>query len=333
MEVFNAGELIDKASPPPERKTGWPWTEDTSPDIYDKNIAWPKISIVTPSFNQGQFIEETIRSVLLQNYPNIEYMIIDGGSTDNTIEIIKKYEKQLAYWVSEPDKGQAHAINKGLEKASGEIFQWINSDDYLEQGALFKIAEAFKNPKIDAVAGKTVYFKDGVFEEPIQQSMLSAKGLIKWGKGVKFVQPGVWLRREKILDCGGIDEKFHCAFDWDLLIRYLCKFNQIKYIDDILVYFRLHDQSKTVSLLEKFGSEEEQIIKKLIQIPEFKQVHKIGKFRIQRTEWYGILDQMSKEQKSKTIKIRNILKTSFELPSVRLNRITLGAIKNIIFNK
>src|SRR4051812_48252088 len=94
----------------------------------------PKISIVTPTLNQGNFIEETILSVIGQNYPNLEYIILDGGSTDNTIEIIKKYEKHLAYWSSEPDKGQSDAINKGFKIATGDILGWINSDDYYMPG-------------------------------------------------------------------------------------------------------------------------------------------------------------------------------------------------------
>jgi glycosyltransferase involved in cell wall biosynthesis len=105
---------------------------------------YPKISIVIPSYNQGKYLEETILSVINQNYPNLEYVIIDDGSTDNSVEIIKKYEKYLTYWVSEKDNGQSDAINKGLKKCTGEIFNWLNSDDYLETNALFKIAEAYK---------------------------------------------------------------------------------------------------------------------------------------------------------------------------------------------
>ena len=109
-------------------KKGWPFDIESLPDQNQSDISWPKISIVTPSFNQGQYIEQTIRSVLLQNYPNLEYIIFDGGSTDETVSIIKKYEPWLTYWVSEPDRGQSHAINKGLKKCTGNYFNWINSD-------------------------------------------------------------------------------------------------------------------------------------------------------------------------------------------------------------
>lgn len=296
-------------------------------------MLYPKISIVTPTYNQGQYIEETILSIINQNYPNLEYIIIDGGSTDNTIEIIKKYEKYLTYWESKPDNGQAHAINKGLKLATGDIFQWINSDDYLEKGVLLKIGKAFLDGNGDIVAGKTVYFNGSRFEEPVQQANLSAKSLLNWDKGVQFVQPGVWLKRQLIIDCGGIDEHFHYAFDWDLLIRYLCKKTNIKYIDEILVYFRLHDNSKTVSVLSKFHNEEEIIIKKLLKQPEFKQVHKIGKFRLDRTQWYNIVDGIATDKKSKIFRIFKVLLSCLKSPVVRLNRITFGAIKKIIFEK
>src|SRR5881392_2746444 len=122
--------LVDLPAPP-RGKTGWPWTAEAPslPPLLPNCISWPRISIVTPSFNQGQYIEETIRSVLLQGYPNLEYVIIDGGGTDNTGEIIKKYEPWITYWESEKDRGQSHALNKGFKKATGDILAWLCSDD------------------------------------------------------------------------------------------------------------------------------------------------------------------------------------------------------------
>ena len=143
--------------PPPAGKTGWPWTVESPqlPDTMPDGKPWPRISIVTPSYNQGQFIEETIRSALLQGYPHLEYIIIDGGSTDDSVGVIKKYQPWLAYWVSEEDRGQSHAINKGFERATGGIMNWINSDDFLAVDALREVAVAFGEASEDtgAIAG------------------------------------------------------------------------------------------------------------------------------------------------------------------------------------
>src|ERR1035437_4219419 len=160
----------------------------------------PKISIVTPSFNQGQFINETITSVLNQNYPNLEYIIIDGGSTDNSVEIIKKYQEYLKYWVSEPDNGQAHAINKGLKLCKGDIFNWLNADDYLENGILFKIAEVFTG--YDCIAGSVINFSSDGFTEIRKLKNLTAKGLANWDRNVDLVQPGFWFRKSLLSQCG-----------------------------------------------------------------------------------------------------------------------------------
>ena len=129
----------------------------------------PRISIVTPSYNQGRFIEETIQSVLGQGYPNVEYIIIDGGSTDNTVEIIRKYAKHLTYWVSEPDRGQSHAINKGLARCTGDLFGWINSDDVLMPGALEVVAEAWRRRPGRIISGAT-----SIFDEHGQRSLVRA---------------------------------------------------------------------------------------------------------------------------------------------------------------
>ena len=133
--------LVDLRPPPPE-KTRWPWTQsDVRPAPTSESFAWPRVTVVTPSFNQGAFIEETIRSVLLQDYPNLEYLIVDGGSTDSTLEVIKAYEPWIDYWVSERDRGQTHAINKEFARATGEILAWLNSDDTFEPLAIRTVVQ------------------------------------------------------------------------------------------------------------------------------------------------------------------------------------------------
>lgn len=142
-------------------RRGWPWTEDESTrevsQMRSRNCQ--RISIITPSFNQGEYIEETIRSVLLQEYPNLEYIVIDGGSTDNTVPIITKYERWLSYWVSEKDRGQTHAINKGFRRATGEILAWLNSDDVYAPGALSYVSEKFNKLGVNWLAGGGLRWK------------------------------------------------------------------------------------------------------------------------------------------------------------------------------
>lgn len=211
--------------------------------------SFPKISIVTPSFNRGQYIEQTISSILEQNYPNLEYIIIDGGSKDNTIEIIKKHKKYLTYWVSEPDRGQAHAINKGLEKCTGKLFNWINSDDYLEPGSLFELAKQFKeNPNAHILCGYTRCF----FEETGEISHTYQMGLKKTVAdtilNVEMNQPGSFYKLDIVKELGGVNESLRYVFDDELWFKYLCKYGlkHINFINTLLVHFRLHSDSKSI---------------------------------------------------------------------------------------
>jgi glycosyltransferase involved in cell wall biosynthesis len=287
---------------------------------------YPKISIVTASYNQGHYIEQTIESVLSQNYPNLEYIIIDGGSTDNSVEIIQKYQQHLNYWVSEKDKGQANAINKGLQHCTGEIFNWLNSDDYLEPGALQKIADVFADERVQMAAGIVRNFSEAN-EEFIQNQKLSATGLMCWEPGVKFVQPGVWMRRELIDLCGGIDEQFHYAFDWDLYIRYLYHFPLVKEIPALLVHFRLHEQSKTQSLGERFTAEERKIIEKIFRLPAFKEIHPVCDYKIQKANWTAFLSQLSKTNQSFLQKAFATVQKMASFPRVSYTRQTAGAMR------
>ncbi|MGF1495095.1 MAG: glycosyltransferase [Microcoleaceae cyanobacterium] len=244
---------LSELSPPPAGKIGWPWTEETPqlPDRIPDTSEWPKISIVTPSYNQGQFIEETIRSILLQNYLNLEYIIIDGGSTDNTVEIIKRYAPWITYWVSEPDRGQTHAINKGLEKATGDVLAYLNSDDYYLPGTLFKVAEHFQNsPQTDLLHGRCLYVNEqgkkigeqfaniDSFEE-----IIDLWGV--WWKKRQFVQPEVfWTKRvkEKV---GQFNESLYFVMDYEYWCRILQADGKVGSINHPFTCFRFTSTQKS----------------------------------------------------------------------------------------
>ncbi len=249
--------IISKLPPPPKNKEGWAWTQEVSPDTYRTDIAYPKISIITPTFNQGAFIEQTIRSILLQNYPNLEYIIIDGGSTDGTIEIIKKYEQWISYWTSEKDDGQTHAINKGLKHCTGKIFNWLNSDDWYLPNALKIIAEAFYNhPSINVVCGREYFYHNGNIKlNPLPTSLF--KSFEQTLSKTHLNQPTTFFRLKIYQEFIPLREDFHYMFDAEIWLRYLIQHgqNHILKIEQITNYFRLHESSKTQSYQEQFHRE------------------------------------------------------------------------------
>lgn len=212
---------------------------------------YPKISIVTPSYNSGDFLEETILSILNQKYQNLEYIIIDGGSTDNTLDIIRKYENRITYWVSEPDKGQADAINKGFLRCTGEIFNWINADDYLAENALEEIAKAW-NSDYDIIACDVINFlgKENFY---FKQSKINYSDMLL--SEANFHQPGFWCNLQSLKKHLPFITHFHYCFDVELFIRFTKDNPKIKFIEKPLIYFRLHDESKTYGNPRKMQDE------------------------------------------------------------------------------
>lgn len=208
----------------------------------------PKITIITPSFNQGDYIEETILSIINQEYPNLEYIIIDGGSTDNTVEIIKKYEKQITYWVSEKDSGQSNAINKGLKFATGDIVNWINSDDLLLPGSLTTIAQKFnENPDAIMIHGRIAYFgSSNYYSQNLPEKNLKTR----YAAHICMPQPACFFKMQLIKEQGLLDESLHFSMDTDLYMRAALNYEIIQ-INDVLAKFRLHATSKSVSSFNK----------------------------------------------------------------------------------
>lgn len=205
----------------PDDRFGWPWIDAPPfiPHTLSEGTPWPKISIVTPSCNQAQFLEEAIRSVLLQGYPNLEYIVIDGGSTDGSVEIIKKYEPWLTYWVSEKDQGQAFAINKGFSKATGEITSWLSSDDIYLPGAFFYVAEIWINYKNSSTLITGSKLKGNATLEEITREEQSPYTIQHLLEKCNLEQPATFFPLELFQRVGGIDEKYFMALDYDLWLR------------------------------------------------------------------------------------------------------------------
>jgi glycosyltransferase involved in cell wall biosynthesis len=250
--------------PPPPGKTGWPWTVETPPLPPNRpdGSPWPRISIVTPSYNQGQFIEETIRSVLLQGYPDLEYMIIDGGSTDQSVEIIKKYGPWLTYWVSEKDRGQAHAINKGFAKATGQIGGYLNSDDFYLPWALPYTAQSFSRLGWDLLIGRS-----DVRYSPSWRYLRRSWWLHQFrvlplpflaGRGVYAISQESTLWNLQKLGSIAFDENLHFCLDADWYLR-VSRGSKIALSSRRIGHFRFHENSKTATLQTRFKSESREI--------------------------------------------------------------------------
>jgi len=230
---------------PPLGKTGWPWTASipTLPPTMPNGAVWPRISIVTPSYNQGQFIEETIRSVLLQGYPDLEYFIMDGGSIDGSLDIIRKYAPWLTFWVSERDAGQSDAINKGWKRASGELLAWLNADDVYEPCALSRIAPPWAAcPSIGLIHGWCLEFDEAGVRRTMGEPYDIVTALVSgYDRGGRVAQPAAFVSRETVSRVGMLDVHLKQSMDKDLYQR-IAAFSKAVFLPETLARFRIHGQ-------------------------------------------------------------------------------------------
>ncbi len=238
---------------PLTEKQGFPFTEQSEVEdlLGPHKGTLPKISIVIPSFNQAQYLEQAIRSVLLQGYPDLELLVMDGGSTDGSVEVIKKYEPWLHYWQSERDRGQSHAINMGIERSGGKYFNWVNSDDLLTPASLIYAAIAMEaHPQASYVHGGRIFLDDQ--DQILKRDPVSETNTISfWPTSEEAVrtlkagaQPGSLMKLDLVRQVGGIDESLHYIMDADILVRLAAQEPPI-HLDRTLTFVRIYHNIKS----------------------------------------------------------------------------------------
>ncbi len=216
------------------------------------------ISLVSPSFNQGRYVREMIESVRRQEEADWELWVMDGGSTDETAAVVAEYRDDARiHWVSEPDRGQSDAINKGLAKTSGAIFNWINTDDCLDEGTFKRLRGYFADPRVEVVCGQCRVFRDEGGETLDHYQMPQFRSVYKTVLSDFCAQPSTFWRREVVVELGGVKEDLRCVMDWHLWVRYLVYrgLRRVRWVPDVLAHFRIHGESKTSSIRERFLEE------------------------------------------------------------------------------
>jgi glycosyltransferase involved in cell wall biosynthesis len=237
-----------------------------------------RVSIVTPSYNQARFLEETIRSVLDSHIPNLEYFVMDGASTDSSVEIIQKYEQRLTAWVSEKDKGQADAINKGLHQANGDIVAWLNSDDYYLPGAIELAIQTFEqHPEAGLVYGDVLSVD--AESKPFNLQTFQAFSLVDLMSFRIISQPAVFIRRSVLEKAGYLDPSYHCLLDHHLWLRMSLLAPSV-YIPKTLAAARYHAEAKNLARTADFGREAFRIVDWMQNHPDLSPIFARNKARI-----------------------------------------------------
>lgn len=326
MSGSGSGCRLEELPPPPPGKVGWPWTEAATELTEPGAHSAERITVVTPSFNQAHFLEETIRSVLLQGYPDLEYMVLDGGSTDGSRAIIERYSPWLTYWRSGPDHGQADAIVEGLQRASGSIFNWINSDDVLLPGALAEVNRLLQ--QADVGAGVCLNVAPDGTVEPAHSYGLDAHVMLSGSAA--FHQPAIWLRRAALIQAGGIDSRMHYVFDWEMLVRVLARGARVAYTERPLVRFRLHADSKTVSAPVAFDRERRFAAVAIARQMPMGDLHKSASKLARTYRWWYVLGTLQRGRGSRMRRAWRVVRAALREPDVRVSRFTLGAIFNVM---
>ncbi|MBD0319021.1 MAG: glycosyltransferase, partial [Gemmatimonadetes bacterium] len=293
--------------------------------------AWPRITLVTPSYNQGRYIEETIRSVLLQGYPNLEYLVFDGGSTDETVEILRRYEPWITRWASERDRGQTHAIAKGLEAATGVLFNWINSDDQLAPGALHEVGRIWARERPHLVVGRahTLDAHDRrVVHEWGARAPRRPTDFLK-PRAVVLAQPSTYLCTATLREIGGVREELHYVMDWELYLRATLHLRgALRSADtEVLLSTALaHPEAKTTASSAAFGEEVKRVVRE-------------SRPRWRRGEWLRMSSRIRRMEAQAAVgaalegdahPLPSIARLAFRYPDVLGSRFWWGGLRRAI---
>jgi glycosyltransferase involved in cell wall biosynthesis len=279
---------------PNVERNGWPWDIEFPMENYSSNKIWPKITIVTPSYNQGAFLEETIRSIILQNYPNLEYIIMDGGSKDQTIDIINKYSQWISFWVSAKDNGQSDALVKGFAKSSGELLNWINSDDILCNGGLFHIAKQYlENNNPDFIYGKNLIINEnseliGTIQHPKDNLKFRYLYEMPYGQQACFFSSKIYNK------VGGINPNIRFSMDYELYVRIHLLSEKTFQMDEEIGAIRIHHDTKTSNLEDIMRQENGNVFRTfLLSIGEKKYARFLGKLGFENYKEYKTQNKIS----------------------------------------
>ncbi len=296
----------------------------------------PLVTVITPSFNQANYIQATIDSVLSQDYRRIQYLVIDGGSTDGTVEILKTYDDPRLVWISEKDSGQSGALNKGLRRAQGNYLTYLNSDDLLLPGVIALIVDYFEqNPQVDLIFG------DGRYIDPQGQTLLAYRSapfdladcLLNMQP---LAQPGTFWRKTVTEKIGFFDEQFHYRMDYEYWIRAALAGFRVQYIPRELAAYRLHDQSKTVVQRAVFSRDWDVIVHRVFERSDLPpQIALLKDEALERSDWamtklawlekrYGDARPKLRQYLTGRRKGRRVLAAMMLLDSYAHTRITLG---------
>ena len=239
---------------PPPGRVGWPWTIETPPlpDHVPGGSSWPRVSIVVASLNHAAYVEEMLRSVLLQGYPDLELIVIDGGSGEGTLAILRKYEAWFSYFVSEPDRGQSHAINKGMARVSGVLFCHLDTDDYLLPGCLEAVARAARQAPGQIIAGDVVRTVEGRPERAVHRPLPhDLHAYAQWWSTEHHGGPGMFFPAAHLPAVGAVDESLHYLMDYEYTLRFLAV-TGITPLHQELAVIRHHPECKSVKHGDEF---------------------------------------------------------------------------------